>query len=257
MQQHFGTGTLWGTATSDALGNTIANPSPVKFGILQDTGFSFERDLKMLYGQQAFAVAVAGGKMKLSIKAKLAQISGRIYNDLFFGQALSTGTLTAVQEDLTGTAIPSTPGNSITLTPPSSGSFARNLGVLDSNGLPMQLVSSMPALSGQYSVSASGVYSFCPSDAGKVVYISYTYTVAATNAKTLTLTNPIMGTVPIFGVDFSARYMGKQATFRFPTCASKKLGFDPKQDDFAASDFDIEAFADPVSGAVCTLSFSE
>ncbi|WP_310613736.1 hypothetical protein [Limnohabitans sp.] len=255
MQQHFGTGTLWGTATSDALGNTIANPTPIKFGVLQDTGFSFERDLKMLYGQQAFAVAVAGGKMKLSIKAKLAQISGRIYNDLFFGQALSTGTLTAVQEDLTGAAIPASP-NTLTVTPPSSGTYARNLGVLDSNGLPMQVVASAPA-TGQYSVSAAGVYTFAAADAGKVVYISYTYTVAATNAKTISLTNPIMGTVPVFGVDFSARYMGKQATFRFPTCASKKLGFDPKQDDFAAGDFDIEAFADPVSGAVCTLSFSE
>lgn len=255
MQQHFGTGTLWGTATSDALGNTIANPTPIKFGVLQDTGFSFERDLKMLYGQQAFAVAVAGGKMKLSIKAKLAQISGRIYNDLFFGQALSMGTLTAVQEDLTGAAIPASP-STLTVTAPSAGTYARNLGVLDSNGLPMQVVASAPA-TGQYSVSAAGVYTFAAADAGKVVYISYTYTVAATNAKTISLTNPIMGTVPIFGVDFSARYMGKQATFRFPTCASKKLGFDPKQDDFAAGDFDIEAFADPVSGAVCTLSFSE
>ena len=106
MQYHFGTGTLWGAATADALGNTIANPTPIKFGTLSDVSLEIDRDIKELYGQLAFPVALGGGKMKVAVKAKFAQIAGRIFNDLFLGQGLTAGTLTAAQEDLTGQAIP-------------------------------------------------------------------------------------------------------------------------------------------------------
>ena len=254
MQYHFGTGTLWGAATADALGNIIAVPTPIKFGTLSDTSLEIDRDLKELYGQLAFPVAVGGGKMKMSIKAKFAQISGRLFGDLFLGQGLTAGTLTAAVEDLTGTAIPATPFQ-ITVTPPNTGTFLRDLGVLDSNGVAMQRVASAPA-TGQYSL-AGAIYTFATADVAKVVYISYSYTYTLATAKSLAFNNIPMGTVPIFGIDLSCRFQGKQAYFRLGQCTSKKLSFDPKQDDYTMNDMDIVAFADPVTGSVGNLVFTE
>lgn len=254
MQTQFGTGTLWGTASNDAFGNTIAVPTPIKFGILQDVSIEFDRDIKELYGQNAFAVGIGGGKMKIAIKAKFAQIAGRIFNDLFLGQGMTTGVLTAGNEDLTGQAIPATPFQ-ITITPPNAGTFARDLGVLDANGLPMQRVASAPA-TGQYSLTGA-VYTFAAADVGKVVYLSYTYTYTSAGARWLTFNNMAMGTVPVFGMDLSCRYMGKSAYFRLGNCVAKKLSFDPKQDDFTMIDMDIAAFADPVTGSVGNIIFTE
>ncbi len=254
MQYSFGTGTLWGAATADALGNVIANPTPVKFGTLNDVSVEIDRDIKELYGQLAFPVAVGGGKMKVAVKAKFAQIVGRIFNDLFLGQGLVAGTLTSANEDLTGTAIPTTPFI-ITVTPPNAGTFLRDLGVLDSNGVPMQRVASAPA-TGQYSL-AGAVYTFAAADVAKVVYISYGYTYTLATAKSLTFNNIAMGTVPIFGLDLSCRFQGKQAYIRLGQCVAKKLSFDPKQDDYTMLDMDIAAFADPVTGSVGSLIFSE
>jgi hypothetical protein len=254
MQQHFGTGTIFAAATQDAFGATIANPTPVKFGILQDVSIEFDRDIKELYGQLAFPVAVAGGKMKIAIKAKFAQILGRIFNDMFLGQGMTAGVQTAVVEDLTGSAIPTTPFQ-ITVTPPNSGTFLRDLGVLNASGVPLQRVVSAPA-TGQYSL-AGAVYTFAAADVGLVVYPSYAYTFTLASAKAVTFNNIAMGTVPVFGIDLPCKYNGKTAYFRLSNCVAKKLSFDPKQDDFAMQDMDIVAFADPVTNAIGSIVLAE
>ncbi len=237
----FGVGTLWGTATQDATGATIAIPTPVKFGELQDISADFSRDLKMLYGNNNMPVAVGAGKMKFDFKAKFARLSGRVLNDLYFGQNMSTGTLQAVYNDLAGTAVPASP---YTITPAmSGGTWLRDLGVMDANGLPMQRVASAPT-TGQYSVAA-GVYTFAAADTAKLVFISSQFTVTAAGAKQIPLTQQLMGAAPVFGVDLSINYAGKQHNWRFPNCTASKLSFAPKQDDFGEVNFEWSAFCDP------------
>lgn len=240
-QYAFGTGSLWGTATQDAQGNTIAVPVPVKFGELQDISLDMARDLKPLYGQNMMPVAIGGGKMKFDFKAKFARISGRLFNDLFFGNALTTGTLQGVYNDVTGSVIPTTPFT-ITPTIPSSGTYVRDLGVMDANGVPMTKVASGPT-TGQYSQSA-GVYTFATADVGKTVFISFAYSAAAAGSQKITLTNQPMGACPVFGIDLAIAFNGKQFNWRFPNCVATKLSFDPKQDDFTENNLDISAFAD-------------
>lgn len=254
MQYHFGTGTLWGYAIQDAFGAAIANPSPVKFGTINDVSLELERDIKELYGQNAFPVALGGGKMKIGVKTKFAQLAGRIFGDLFLGQGIVAGTQTAAVEDLTGVAIPSTPFQ-ITPAVPNSGTWSKDLGVLDSNGVPMQRVASGPA-TGQYSVAA-GVYTFAAADTTKTVYISFAYTYTLASAKSLTFNNVAMGTIPVFGIDLQCKFNGKVGYFRLNQCVSKKLTFDPKQDDFLMNDMDIAAYADPVTNVVGSLVFTE
>jgi hypothetical protein len=249
----FGTGSLWGTQTQDAFGTAIANLTPLKFGEVQDVGIDMSRDIKLLHGQLMMPVAVGGGKMKIDVKAKFARIFGRLFSDLFFGQTLTGGTLTGVQNDTTGATIPTTPFT-ITVVPPSSGTLVRDLGVVNANGLPLTRVASAPA-AGQYS-QAAAVYTFAAADVGTQVFISYTYTAAVANAKTISIVNLPMGFMPTFGMDLAVTFNGKQSNWRFPNCAAGKLAFDPKQDDFTQMDLDISVFADS-AGNIGTIGLSE
>ena len=95
----FGAGTLWGFPVG---GNTAANPTPMKFGTLQDVSLDISGDVKQLYGQKQFPEAVARGKCKITGKSKFAAINGKMLNDLFFGQTMPAG-MKKVALDETGT----------------------------------------------------------------------------------------------------------------------------------------------------------
>lgn len=247
MQANFGTGALIAAKTIDSLGNAIANPTPLKFGELSDVTIDIQRDLKLLYGTFMYPVAGGAGKGKVELKAKFARIAGQVFNDLFFDNTLTTGTGTSAVIDTTGTAIPSTPFT-ITPTIPGSGTWARDLGVADSNGIPMKRVASAPT-TGQYSVAA-GVYTFAAADTGKIVYINFSYTSTSANSKQIAIVSPLMGQAPTFSIDLPGTYGGKAVYYRFLSCMSSKLTLDPKQDDFQTNDLDFTAFADPTSGSL-------
>lgn len=238
----FGTGVMWATPLIDAFGNAVANPTPSQFGELQDSQVDISRDIKELIGQNQFAVAIGIGKGKVGIKAKFARLNGKILDTVFSGQGYSTGTLTAINNDTTGAVIPATPFQ-LTVTPPSSGTYVRDLGVIDANGGAMDRVTGTPT-TGQYAVSGGGVYTFALADVGKMVFINYVYTSSAVGSKALSFQNLPMGQSPIFGVDLSVGYAGKKVVWRFPNCVSGKLTFGTKQDDFTVVDLDIACFAD-------------
>lgn len=246
MQFAFGSGIFWGTPLLDASGNTIANPTPTQLGVLQDMSIDISFDTKMLYGQNQFPVAVGRGKGKMSGKAKLAQLNGRMINDLMFGQTMTSGIVSDVN-DTNGAVIPATPFQ-ITVVPPTSGTFAYDLGVKDSNGLPFTRVASGPT-AGQYTVSA-GVYTFALADVGKTVFISYQYTATSTVAKKSTVLNLPMGYAPSFKADIFVPYAGKSLIFTIPNCIASKFGISTKQDDFLVPEFDFEGFADGAGNAL-------
>lgn len=238
-QYQFGSGVLIGTPLTDATGAAIANPTPIQFGALQDVSIDISSENKTLHGQNQFPLAVGRGKAKVSGKAKFAQINGLILNSLFFGQTVSNG-IAADFIDTTGTAIPTTPFT-ITPTPPSSGTWAYDLGVKNASGLPMTRVSGSPT-TGQYSVAA-GVYTFAAADTGLTVFISYGYTATSTSAVKSTVSNVLMGQAPTFQADFFTTYNGKNLTFKLYSCVATKLTFATKLDDFMIPEFDFEAFA--------------
>lgn len=236
----FGAGALWGTPLTDASGNAISNPSPVLFGVMQDVSVDISADVKELYGQNQFAVAVARGKMKITGKAKFGRINGLMLNSLFFGQTITSGNLADVY-DTTGAAIPTTPYQ-ITPTVPNSGAWSQDLGVLDQNGNPMTRVASAPA-TGQYSVAA-GIYTFAAADTGLTVFISYQYTSATpATAKKSTVNNVQMGNAPSFRCDLMSPYSGEQTTLTLFKCISTKLTLATKLDDFLVPEMDFSAFA--------------
>jgi hypothetical protein len=137
---------------------------------------------------------------------------------------------------------------------PSSGTWTFDLGVRDSNGVPMTRVASGPT-TGQYSVAA-GVYTFAAADTTKVVYINFQYTATSTTAKKSTLVNPLMGYAPSFRADLYLPYNGKTLIVTANNCVANKLSLATKLDDFVIPEYNFDAFAD-AAGNVLTYALSE
>lgn len=217
--------------------NSAGIVTPRTFGILQDAQLDFSADLKELYGQGRYAIALAPGKTKVEIKAKFAQVSGSLFNDLYFGAtATATQTLFADSEAAT---IPA--ATIYTATVANSTRFQTDKGVFyAATGLPLTCVSA-PAAAGQYSVSA-GVYTFFSADASQGIYISYTYT--STSGVQIPITNTLMGAGPAFSILLSQPFDGRQVTYQFNSCRTAKLSMPTKQDDFTINEMDFMISAD-------------
>jgi hypothetical protein len=240
----FGSGVLLGTRTD------VANATPVNFGLVQEVQLDLQFTAKELYGQYQFPVAIARGQGKASGKAKMAQVSGLAFNNLFFGGTLSSGQL-ATSYGEAGT-VPSS--SAYTVTVANSGAWQDDYGVVyAATGLPLTKVASSPS-AGQYSATA-GVYTFNAGDAGKAVLISYTYTVSSSGQE-LTLANPLMGTTPTFQAQLYTSFQGKPCNVKLFNCVSSKLSFATKLEDFTIPELDFDIFAN-AAGNVLQWSFAE
>lgn len=244
-----GSGTLYGFPNS---GNLATNPTPIKFGTLQDFSVDISGDTKGLYGQKQFPDLVARFKCKIQCKAKSARINGKMWNDIFFGQTVSAGMI-AAQEDTRTFAV------SVTIAPP-SGTYLNDAQrgdqgcIYAATGVPLTKVASAPAV-GQYSVAVStGIYTFNAGDSGSVL-ISYLYTPTATGVK-VNITNQLMGFAPVFQAVLAINFNTVQTNLVLYACVASKLMFATKQDDFIVPEFDWEAFAN-ASGQVLDLYSAE
>lgn len=249
----FGAGVLWGTPMQDALGSSIAAPTPRMFGTMQSSEIDFKFDLKELYGEKQFAVAVGRGKASVSGKAGFCDLKMGMLEDLVFGQASTSG-LVAVNYDTVGTTAAAT----VTVTPPSSGTFDADLGVVRaSDGLVLKRVTT-PAATGQYAINtATGAYTFHTADVGTKMYINYRYTTASpTSAKKVSIQNLPMGYAPTFRVDLYVAYSGKTYVLTLNRCISEGIKLGNKNDDFSSPDLSWKCFADD-AGIIGTLSLWE
>jgi hypothetical protein len=227
----FGSGLLFAT-------NTAANSTPIQIGTLQDVSLDISRTLKELYGQGQYPVAVGAAQQKITGKAKFAQVNGALYNDLFFGGTIASGTVQLVYNE--AGSVPATTTYTVTVT--GSATWAEDEGVLYANtGLPFKKVASAPTV-GQYTVAA-GVYTFAAADASVPVLISYTKTVAASGT-TITTGNPLQGVQPTFTIIVQRAYNGVQESFKLWSCIASKLSLPTKMADWGITELDFTAFAD-------------
>jgi hypothetical protein len=251
----FGSGTLWGLPVS---GNTAANPTPTKFGTLQDVSLDISGDVKQLYGQKQFPEAVARGKCKITGKAKFAYINGKQLNDIFFGQALGAGMKQLALDE--AAIVPATPFqvtvvNAATFVNDSRGDQGVRYTTGAKAGQPLTKVASGP-VAGQYSVNAAtGIYTFASADTGAGVIISYMFTVAASGTQ-LNITNQLMGFAPTVQILLEAVYNSNQFNVLLYNAMASKLNFATKQEDFIIPELDFEAFAN-AAGQVIDIYSSE
>lgn len=251
---NFGSGILFAVAQADASGAAVANATPVQFGTLQDISVDISFEEKLLYGSKKFPIAFGQGKGKIGIKAKTAAINGAILGDLFLG----TGSMPGIKGIVANSpaAIPGSSAYTLTVAPPNSGTFTNDLGVVSAaTGLPFKKVAGAPA-SGQYSVNATGTYTFASADANAAVLLSYEYSAASNSAKYGTITNQLMGYAPSVKLYLTEQFGGNGMNLVLNACTASKLAMPFKNDDFSVPEIDFSAFAD-ASGTIGYWATSE
>ncbi len=240
----FGSGVLIGTP---------AGGSPINFGLVQEVTLNVAATTKALYGQYTFPVAIGTGTKKMTGKAKMARVSGQAMGSLFFGLPPITG-VTQTQFGETTNVPASTP---YTYQVTNHTTFVADQGVVyASSSLPFKQVASNPT-TGQYSVSAAGVYTFSSGDAGAPVLISYTYTVAA-SGENIAVTSQLIGPSIVFSANLFASDpgTGKQFSVLLYNCVAEKLAFGTKLEDFLMPELDFQCFAN-AAGQVCQFNFGD
>lgn len=252
-QLAFGPGTLFATPLTDINGNALVNPTPVKFGACQEVSFDIKRSIKPLFGQSQYALAVGAGQTDISGTMKFAQINSLLFVPLVLGLTPSSGSVVDYI-DTSGTVVPATPFQ-VTVTPPNSGTFAADKGVIDGNDNPLTYVTGTPS-AGQYSLSgATYLFSSADHTSGLRVFINYQYNLASTGYKTVG-TNPLQGYQPTFSLDVAREYNGVQELWTFPKVVAADLKIDTKQQDWSIPSLNFQAFvgSDGSPFTVSTLS---
>jgi hypothetical protein len=236
MEFGFGPGILTAIRTDNTGTNT-----PTRFGALQNVDIEFAGDIKDLFATQQFPIDTARGKTKITGKAKVAEIKGSLYNELFFGQTLATGQLKYAYNESTtlGTGAPTyTVANSGSTPLVDQGVFY----VSNGNQLSAVATTATPG-SAEYSFdTATGVYTFSTFEASTGVFANYTYTV--TSGYNIAIGNPFMGTTPRFSATLFQPFENNQVVLVLNACVSSRLTFPTRIDDYVIHDLDFSAFAD-------------
>lgn len=231
----------------------VGGGSPLRLGALQDVSVEFSADVKQLFGQYSFPLAVARGKTKIEGKVGTANIDVKAWNDVFFGSTLTNNQekLQAINE---AGAVPAGAGYTVTVA--NAADFYLDLGVVSAaTGIPLKQVSANPA-TGEYTVSAEGVYTFAAADANMAILLNYLYDGDTAGSGSLLLTNTLMGATPKFQMVASQTFEGKTFTLILFSCVSDKLSMPLKQDDFMMPELSFQAQANASNqiGLITTTS---
>lgn len=243
LAYNFASGALFGTRTDQS------NPTPVRFGVLQDVQIDFAGTNKELYGQNQFPQDVARGPIKVTGKAKSAQIFSQ-YFDLFFGDGVTpaTGVAVALSEAHTVASTTQTVTNAAT--------FSSDLGVsYAATGIPLVRVAPSSEVAGKYSVNTStGVYTFASADEVALLF-SYEYGVTS-GFNEILMVNQLMGSTPTFAIVLATTYKGNVMNIHLNQAISEKLSIPIKNQDYTILEFDFSAYAD-AAGNLGKLTFSQ
>lgn len=247
MEFFFGTGSLYGRQTG------VSNPTPIRFGGVQEASVDFSFEVKELFSQYQFPLAVARGTAKITGKAKFAALSGIAFNNIFFGESSlgNTPILTSIDEV-------NTVSNSNLVTVAQAANYVQDLGVLNvSTGAIMTRVAAGPLGTTQYAVNEStGNYTFNNAMAQAQVMITYDYNGAANSGTLVTGVNQLVGSAPQFLMVLSGSFQNKAMRMKLNACMASKLSLGTKLADYMLPEFDFNAFVD-VTGNWGQLSFAE
>jgi hypothetical protein len=171
------------------------NPTPIRFGTVQDMSLAFKRKIEEIYGEGQLAEDISSGTMSVTGKITMAQSNARIASDALFGNAGATG-ITMESDAESGTVAASSP---YTITVANSSTWTQDLGVMDvATGNRMVRVASSSETAGvSYSVAA-GVYKFASGDEGAAKKLWYLYTVSSSGEQ-VALTNQKQGKLGLSG----------------------------------------------------------
>ena len=186
---------------------------------------------------------MARGEGKVDIKVKYGRIGLKTINDAIFAGTVAAGeTIVSINESHTA-------ASTITVTPPASGTFASDQGVLDGNGNPMTYTNTTTPAVGVYSVNnTTGAYTFNSGQTG-TLQISYAYTV--TTGFNVPVANKPMGQSPQCKMWVANDNWTNNFALYFGAVVFTKLTLPQKNTDWTLIDSEAQAYADS-SGNICT-----
>lgn len=233
---------------NDLPDGSSTNRTPVRIGNLKNITVTDVAIINAASTQLEYPVVPTIAGRQITCVAQLGSLNGWILNQVIYGRNLVAG-MTKVDRDREYT-IPVTPFQ-ITVTPPSSGTFSMDLGVVDRTaGTVMKLVTGTPT-TGQYSI-ASNVYTFAAANAGATINISYTYTVATGN--TMTISNEFKGRAPSFMVVLNGIHKNREMTMILNELVTERFALPTVLENFMVMDLEFTGFANTASGEIGTIS---
>lgn len=248
QQFSFGSGYIYGIPIT---GTAI---TPVLLGTLQDVMYDISSTTKELYGQLQFAAAIGRGPAKFTGKAKMGAFSAEMWNTFFFGPGsdgsaapTTVGAILAVNRE-----VGSPSAQIYTAAMSGGGTFDTDLGVTyNLTGLALTKVPSGTPVTGQYKVSAAGVYTFAvadgPANAANGIVVAYTYLPTTPTRLIQGINNNAfpMGSAPTFQIVHDIPYAtgGSGMTLKIYSAIASKLAFGFKNTDFTIPDIDFMMFA--------------
>ena len=202
----------------------------------------FSATTKELKGSSVFSLAQAITGRKISAKIDHVKVNGLLWNTVMGGTA-AAGSKILYEETKTAAA-------SVAITPPNSGTWADDYGVVDATGDLMLKVTSNPAV-GSYAVSA-GTYTFNAGESGSLK-IAYEYSL--TSGETIDVDNAAMGLVTPLACRFQDQFTDSTGTrtigFYFPSAIVSGISLAFKNEDFVSENVGIDFMPD-TSGNVFT-----
>ena len=217
-----------------------ANASPIQVGTLKDVGLDISYGVAELRGSNMFADDIALKDGKITGKAKAGRLYGATLMAIMQGMTSAVGQRAVIYDERA--SVPTTP---FQITVANGATYAEDLGVVDiTSGVILTKVASGPT-TGQYSVTAVGVYTFAAADTGHIMSFRYAYLIAASGS-TYSLLNSVMGgTVAVkYGLHLYNSYAGACSGFKLPAVIFPKLGLASKAGDYMELDIDFQAFPD-------------
>jgi hypothetical protein len=245
----FGSGRLY---VNPNAGNLATNPTPLQGLTIQDVSIDISGDIKELKGASQFPDDTAVADKKGSGKFSIGRKDLTMFNQIFFADTVATGG-TSVSPNEAHNVPASTPFT-VTVTPPSTGTFETDLGVVyQATGKELQKLTTGTPTTGQYTVSA-GVYTFASADTGLAVLISYSYTLTATGAL-YQVNNQLLGYGPqceFFLVDQYQPVSGVYNVIHLYAAKVNKITIGNKRADYSIPEVDF-MFFQSASGRVIDM----
>ncbi len=207
--------------------------------LLQSVSVDISSTTKGIKGSGICDEVVAVMGQDISIKAATAYCTSGL-EAVASGGAITIGAKWLQTDAKTAAA-------SVSITPPSSGTFVRDMGVILANGQPGKYNAGTLAV-GDYKLTTgftAAPYLFHASEIG-TLQIKYLYSL--TTGETLTVTNTAVGLLVPCGVrvfNYSSDSLGviRRIGRYFPSCALAKFGVQSKVGDFASVDLEFKAMA--------------
>lgn len=219
--------------------------APQAFGLLQEASASVKFDDELLRGSGQVAVHAGRKGANLTGKAKVATLDLSLARKIYMPQ-LASANPTATEIPVI--AEPFTGATSVTITALKDVLLIHE----PSTGTIWKKVAGAPAASGEYSVSGTTV-TMHSADVGKSLERSYTKT-AASETRSVALTQASMQVANYFQVVIANVTDGKCAMLKLTRCFSKSLDLLDLKDSWSHVNWEWEALADPISGAIGTLT---